>query len=165
VINGAACNATRHSGCGHLAATVRVGVAPVGVAVNDRTHTVYVANNTLGNTPGTVSVINGATCNGSRVSGCSGRMPAAPVGRSPGVVVVDDRTDTVYIPDENSAGVSELNGAKCRAGRTRGCRSAVRLQAAGSIPIGLAVNQRTRSVYVTHVFQSGSMSIFSTTRR
>jgi DNA-binding beta-propeller fold protein YncE len=160
VINGATCNATNHSGCGHLAATVHVGLAPLGVAVNDQTHTVYVTNNTLGDTPGTVSVINGATCNGSRISGCAGRMPTAPVGRSPGVIVVDTRTNTIYVADENSAAVSVINGSQCQAGMTRGCRRAVTTQAVGSIAIGIGVNQRARTVYVTQVFQAGSMSIF-----
>ena len=160
VINGATCNATNHSGCGHLAATVNVGLAPVGVAVNDRTHTVYVANNTLGDRPGTVSVINAAACNGSRTSGCAGRMPTAPIGRSANVVAVETRADIIYVTDENSATVSVLNGAKCRAGMTRGCRRAVTTQAVGSIPIGVGVNQRTRTVYVADLFQAGSMSIF-----
>ena len=59
VINGATCNGTDHSGCGHLPPRPR-RARSVGVAVNDRTHTVYVANNTLGDRPGTVSVINAA---------------------------------------------------------------------------------------------------------
>ncbi len=160
VVNGATCNGTSHSGCGHLAATVHVGLAPLGVAVNDQTHTVYVTNNTLGDTPGTVSVINAAACNGSHTLGCAGRMPTAPVGRSPGVIVVDTRTDIIYAADEFSAAVSVLNGAKCRAGMIRGCRRAVTTQAVGSTPIGVGVNQRTRTVYVTDLFQAGSMSIF-----
>jgi DNA-binding beta-propeller fold protein YncE len=160
VINGATCNATNHSGCGHLAATVHVGLAPLGVAVNDQTHTVYVTNNTLGDTPGTVSVINAAACNGSHIVGCAGRVPTAPVGRSPGVIVVDTGTDIIYTADEFSAAVSVLNGAKCRAGMTRGCRRAVTTQPVGSTPIGLSVNQGARTVYVTDLFQAGSMSIF-----
>jgi DNA-binding beta-propeller fold protein YncE len=160
VINGATCNGANHSGCGHLAATVNVGLAPVGVAVNDRTHTVYVANNTLGDRPGTVSVINAAACNGSRTSGCAGRMPTAPIGRSANVVAVETRADIIYVTNENSATVSVLNGANCRAGMTRGCRRAVTTQAVGSIPIGVGVNQRTRTVYVADLFQAGSMSIF-----
>jgi DNA-binding beta-propeller fold protein YncE len=160
VINGATCNGTNHSGCGHLAATVHAGLAPLGVAVNDQTHTVYVTNNTLGDTPGTVSVINAAACNGSHTVGCAGRMPTAPVGRSPGVIAVDTGTDIIYAADEFSAAVSVLNGGKCRAGMTRGCRRAVTTQAVGSTPIGVSVNQRTRTVYVTQVFQGGSTSIF-----
>jgi DNA-binding beta-propeller fold protein YncE len=160
VINGATCNATNHSGCGHLAATVHVGLAPLGVAVNDQTHTVYVTNNTLGGTPGTVSVINAAACNGSHTVGCAGRVPTAPVGRSPGVIVVDTRADIIYTADEFSAAVSVLNGATCRAGMTRGCRRAVTTQPVGSTPIGVGVNQQTRTIYVTDLFQAGSMSIF-----
>jgi len=160
VINGATCNATNHSGCGHLAATVNAGLGPLGVAVNDQTHTVYVTNNTLGDTPGTVSVINSAACNGSRVSGCAGRMPTAPIGRSPGVIVVDTGTDIIYVADENSAAVSVIKGSQCRAGMTRDCRRAVTTQAVGSTTIGVGVNQRTRTVYATDLFQAGSMSIF-----
>ena len=51
VINGAACNGTHHSGCGHLAATATVGMGTFGVAVNDGAHTVYVANNANGDSP------------------------------------------------------------------------------------------------------------------
>jgi DNA-binding beta-propeller fold protein YncE len=126
---------------------------------------VYVTNNALGDTPGTVSVINTAACNGSRVSGCARRMPTAPVGRSPGILAVDTRTNTIYVTDQNSAAVSVINGAKCRAGMTRGCRRAETLQAVGSVPVGVSVNPNTSSVYVTQAFRPGSMSIFRIGRR
>lgn len=51
VINGATCNGISHTGCSHLAVTVTVGPGPFGVAVNDRTHTVYVINNALATRP------------------------------------------------------------------------------------------------------------------
>jgi DNA-binding beta-propeller fold protein YncE len=164
VINGAACNGTTHSGCGHLAATIKVGLGPLGVAVNDRTHSVYVANNANGDLPGTVSIINSATCNGSRASGCAGHHPTVTVGRSPVSVAVATHPDAIYVADFSSAAVSVINGSKCRAGATRGCRRAARLQAAGSQPFGVSVNQRTRNVYVTQLFQSGSMGIFRASR-
>jgi DNA-binding beta-propeller fold protein YncE len=164
VINGATCNGTHHSGCGHLAATVRAGLAPFDVAVNDRTHTVYVSNFARDDLPGTVSVINGATCNGSRASGCAGHMPTAQVGRSPQGIAVDFRTNTIYVADLFSAAVSKLNGSKCRAGMTRGCRHAVPQQAVVSLPVSVGVNPRTHTVYVTGAFQTGSMSIFRATR-
>jgi DNA-binding beta-propeller fold protein YncE len=160
VINGATCNGIDHSGCGHLAATVKVGLGPVGVAVNDRTHTVYVANNADGDLPGTVSIINGATCNGTDTSGCSGHVPTAPVGRSPESVAVDTRTSIIYVTDFSSAKVSRLNGSRCNAAKTTGCRRALHAQAAGSGPFGIAVNQGTNTAYVTLLFGSDSMSIF-----
>ena len=82
VINGATCNGTDHSGCGSLAATAKVGRQPEGAAVNDRTHSVYVINNANGDRPGTVSVINGATCNGTNTEGCGAHFPVMPAGRS-----------------------------------------------------------------------------------
>jgi DNA-binding beta-propeller fold protein YncE len=68
---------------------------------------------------------------------------------------VDPRTGTVYIADFFSAAVTVLNGSG-RAGRQ---------QAVGSSPQTIAVNPSTHTVYVTHVFQAGFMSIFSTTRQ
>ncbi len=56
---------------------------PEGIAVNDRTHTAYVANNADGDSPGTVSVINTATCNGTRTTGCRRRFPMMAVGMRP----------------------------------------------------------------------------------
>ena len=78
VINGATCNGTDHAGCRHLAAKAKVGTDPFGAAVNDRTHTVYVANNANGDSPGTVSVINAATCNATDTTGCHRRFPTLP---------------------------------------------------------------------------------------
>ena len=159
VINGVACDATNHSGCGHLAATITVGLNPQGAAVSDRTHTLYVANNALGDQPGTVSVINAATCNSTRTSGCTGHHPTVTVGRSPSSVTTDSATGTVYVTDTSSAAISVINGTNCRAGATSGCRRLAPLQSVGSQPLGISVNQHTNTVYVTQLFQAGSMSI------
>jgi DNA-binding beta-propeller fold protein YncE len=158
VINGAACNATNHSGCSRLAATARVGSGPYGVAVDDITHTVYVVNNADGDSPGTVSVINGATCDGTDTTGC-GRHSTMAAGRSPLLAAVDTSTGTVYVTDFSSAGVSVLAGSRCDASVTSGCEAPTRQQAVGSQPFGLTIDQRTNSIYVTEIFQAGSISV------
>jgi DNA-binding beta-propeller fold protein YncE len=164
VINGATCNGTDHSGCGHLAATVKVGSGPFGAAVSDRTHTLYVANNASGDSPGTVSVINSATCNGTVTTGCSGPFPAAATGASPLLIAADTRTGTLYVTDLSSASVTVLNGSRCNAETTGGCGTATREQAVGSSPFGLAINPPTSTVYVANGHLPGSMSIFTATR-
>ena len=165
VINGATCNGTNHSGCGHLAATVKVGFGPFGVAVNDRTHTVYVANNADGDSPGTVSVINGATCNGTNTTGCHRRFPtmatgtvtAARRGGHPHRHRLRHRLLERRGVDPGRITLQRLGDQRMRA-------QATREQAVGSRPFGLAINPHTRTVYVANTFQAGSMSIFSTTR-
>ena len=164
VINGATCNGTDHSGCGRLAATAQVGSAPYGAAVSDRTHTLYVANNADGDSPGTVSVINTATCNGTTTAGCSGPFPTAATGNSPLLIAADTRTGIFYITDFSSASVTVLNGSRCNAAVTGGCDKATREQAVGSGPFGLAVNPCTSTVYVANDYMPGSMSIFTATR-
>jgi DNA-binding beta-propeller fold protein YncE len=161
VINGATCNGTRHSGCAHLAATVTVGSGPFGIAVNDRTHTVYVVNNANGDSPGTVSVINSATCNGTDTAGCHRRFPAMATGRSPLLAAVDAATGIIYVTDFSSAGVTVLDGSRCNASVTSGCGAPLREQAVGSQPFGLAISQQTSTVYVADSFQAGSMSILN----
>ena len=160
VINGATCNGIDQSGCGHIAPTVEVGLGPYGVAVDDATNTVYVANNRDGDAPGTVSLIDGATCNGSDTTGCAGPIPTVVIGRSPRLAVVDPRTNVVYITDKSSAAVSALNGATCNAAVMSDCSTAVSLYPVGSLPIGLAVNPETNTVYAMTFLVFGSMSIF-----
>jgi DNA-binding beta-propeller fold protein YncE len=79
VINGATCDAATTTGCGQNPATVTAGFNPSGIAVNQATDTIYTANVADGEHPGTVSVINGASCNGSDTSGCGQtRRPPRP---------------------------------------------------------------------------------------
>ena len=74
---------------------------------------------------------------------------------------MDTRTGIVYVADFASASVTVLDGARCNAIVTSGCRTAAREQAVGSQPTGVEVNPRTGTVCVTEPsFQSGSMSIF-----
>jgi DNA-binding beta-propeller fold protein YncE len=159
VIDGATCNGTVHSGCGRIAATAMVGSGPYGVAVDDATNTVYVTNNQNGFEPGTLSIINEATCNGTHLSGCAGPFRAIGVGRSPRLVVVDATTGFVYVTDHGSADVTELDGATCNAVLTAGCSTGVTLVPLGSQPDGLAVNPVTDSVYVMTDLAGAAMSI------
>jgi DNA-binding beta-propeller fold protein YncE len=164
LINGATCNGTDHAGCGHLAATVTVGLGPFGAAVNDRTHTLYVANNTNGDSPGTVSVISTASCNATDTTGCHRHFPTVAAGRSPLLVALDPLTGIVFVTDFSSASLTVLNGSRCNAAVTTGCGEASREQAVGSQPLGLAVNPHTSTVYVADLFQAGSLSIVNAAR-
>ncbi len=162
VINGATCNAADHAGCAHLAATVTVGSGPYGVAVDDRTRTVYVVNNADGDTPGTVSVIDGATCNGTDTVGCTGSFPTMATGRSPQLAAIDPATGIIYVTDFSSATVTIIDGTTCNASVTSGCGAPPREQPTGSQPIGFAIDPDTGTVYVADTFQAGSLSILST---
>ena len=79
------------------------------MAVDTHTNTVYVANRAIGS-PGTVSVINGATCDGANQSGCATSPPVVAVGSDPFFLDVAPATagspDTVYVADEADGTVS-----------------------------------------------------------
>jgi DNA-binding beta-propeller fold protein YncE len=117
VIDGAQCNARVTRGCHGRPIHFRAGLGARGVAVNEATGTVYVAN-TAANT---VSVIDGSTCNGKVHGGCGRGIVAAPVGASPRRVAVDELTNTVYVTNAGSNTVSVLNGRTCNARVHRGC--------------------------------------------
>jgi DNA-binding beta-propeller fold protein YncE len=131
VINGARCNGTNHAGCGHVAAIAKVGLFPQGIAVNDRIHTVYITNNGNGDVPGSVSVLNSATCNGMHTAGCHRRIPTVATGRAPTQIALDTRTGNVYLATFNSASVTIIKGSRCNAA-VPSCRHATRSQPVGS---------------------------------
>jgi DNA-binding beta-propeller fold protein YncE len=153
VIDGASCNGTNHAGCTHPAATVDVGHNPIGVDVSDKAHTVYVTNFNNGDHPGSISMINEATCNGAHTAGCAGRHPVVTVGPGPYIPFVDASTGTVYVSDFLFADVSVINGRTCNATRTSGCH-AVRQIPVGSQPVSVAVSNASSSLYVALTFPS-----------
>lgn len=158
VINGSTCNGTDFSGCAHVAATVTVGTYPFGVAVDDATHTVYVADNRDGDLPGELTMIDSSTCNGFDTTGCHRSFPSADVGRSPRLAVLDGGTGLLYVTDRSSAAVSVLDTARCNAQVTTGCPADAPELAVGSKPVGLAVDQVSGTAYVMNV-DSGTMSL------
>jgi DNA-binding beta-propeller fold protein YncE len=160
VIDGASCNATDQVGCDHVTTRVKVGLFPYGVAVDDATHTVYVANNWDGDSPGTVSVINSLACNGTHARACARTMPTITIGRSPRMVAVDTTTDVVYVTDFSSAGVSIIHGATCNGEVRYGCAKAAAQWAVASQPNGIALSQQTNTVYVMDHLRTPSMSVF-----
>ena len=72
--------ATDTSGCDQTPLTVPTQFGTEGVAVDPRTHDVY-ANNIEDSS---VSIINGATCNGDDASGCGQTPTKVAVGEYPG---------------------------------------------------------------------------------
>ena len=151
VINGATCNGRVSTGCGQTPATITVGDGPDGIAVDQATDTVYVANDGPGldNSGHTVSVINGATCNGQVRSGCGQAPATVQVGLAPAVPAVDQATDTVYVPNSSADTVSVIDGMTCNATVTTGCGHTPPAVVVGPNAASAAVDQATDTVYVT----------------
>ena len=146
VIRGATCNATHTSGCGQTAATVTVGNNPLGVAIDQATNTIYVANSG----ENTVSVIDGATCNGANSSGCGQHPPTVTVGGGASLLAVDPATDTIYVGSFDDNTVSVINGATCNGTNTSGCGQVPPTVKVGAFPDGLAVDRASHTVYVSN---------------
>jgi DNA-binding beta-propeller fold protein YncE len=153
VVDARRCHARDTSGCGAVPATVPVGGTPIGVDVDERTHTVYV-----GSEQDHVSVIDGRTCNASDSRGCS-RAPAT-VAAGPGPLwpTVDESTDTLYVPDHGApegppgTTMSVIDARTCNAVTTTGCAEPPAKVAVGAGPTQAAVDRATRTVYVANEF-------------
>jgi DNA-binding beta-propeller fold protein YncE len=121
VIDAAECNSRTTEGCGEPVKAVSDSRGPDGVAVDVATDTVYAANSGIGGDGHTVSVIDGATCNGGEGGGCGQTPRLINVGNNPFWDVVDQATDTVYVANFNDGTVSVIDGASCNAKVTSGC--------------------------------------------
>jgi DNA-binding beta-propeller fold protein YncE len=148
VINGATCDAANTTGCGQTPASVTAGSNPWGIAVDQATDTIYTANIADGEHPGTVAVINGASCNGSDHAGC-GQTPASVAAGFGSVgVAIDPATDTVYVANIEDASVSVIDGAACNGSDIAGCSQAPPKLAVGYYPSALAVDPAVGTAYV-----------------
>jgi YVTN family beta-propeller protein len=155
LIDGVTCNGTNHAGCGQVAATVTVGSGPVGVAVDQGTNKIYVVDNTGGDVPASLSVINGASCDTAKTSGCSAQAPEAPIpGYAPLGIALDPMSHVLYTANFYSANVSAIDVASAK-----GSRSAP-LFAVGSSPENLAVDPANHTVYVSSSLD-GNVSVMA----
>jgi serine/threonine protein kinase, bacterial len=150
VINGATCTVTSTSGCRPVG-TVRVGTDPAGVAVDPATNTIYVAS-TYDHTnaeTGTVSVVNGAACDATHVSGCASQIAVqVPVGTDPTSVAFDQVTKAVYVTNWKDQTLSVIKTAHCNAAQTSGCKAAPGTITVGSAPSWAVVSLPLKTIYV-----------------
>ena len=164
VINGATCNGHQHSGCGQTPPTVRVGRGPDGVAVNQTTGTVYVANSGSTTANGnTVSVINGATCNGARHSGCRQTPPSVRVGHGPYWIALDPAAHTAYTANNTDSTVSVINTATCNARQHSGCSQRTSAVPVGFRPWALTIDRALHTVFVINNWDDTTSAINSLT--
>ena len=125
-----------------------MGTNPQNTVLDSATHTLYAISDPENNIAGTVSVLNTATCNALRGSGCASNVPSVPVGFGPVAIALDQATDTIYVVNSTSNTVSVIDGATCNAGNASGCRRKPPAVRAGSNPVDVAVNEATGTVYV-----------------
>jgi YVTN family beta-propeller protein len=154
VIDGSTCNANDNSGCGQSPPTISVGSCPAGAAIDQATHTLYIANAC----DNTVSVIDTATCNARNTSGCGQSSPTVAVGNSPIPLALNPGTHSLYVGNNGDNTVSVVDAATCSAEVASGCGQNPPIIQVKDSPYSLAVDQRTNTVYVANT----GNEIFST---
>jgi len=154
VIDGRSCDSSQIRGCGRRPAIVNVGEFSGGIALDQRTNTVYVTDQSSN----LVWVIDGKSCDGAISSGC--RRAPAHVRAGPGArgIAVDEATDTIYVADTFDNTVSVINGASCNARMHSACDQKPAMAPVGNSPRRVAVDPRTDTVYVTNA-DSNSVTI------
>ena len=151
VINGASCRPAHPGGCAAVG-TVPVGVSPVAIAADTATNTVYVANTYDGAVhEGTVSVVNGAHCDGSDPSRCGSETPPqVTVGADPIGLVADGRNRAIFVANGLDDTVSVINAAVCNATGTLGCGDRPPTMAVGGGPTWPVLDLARRTLYVVN---------------
>jgi DNA-binding beta-propeller fold protein YncE len=150
VFNGATCNGTDHTGCGQTAATVSAGSNPLGIVVDEATDTIYTANIADGEHPGTVSVINGATCNGTDHTGCGQTPATVRAGFGAAAVAVDPAANMVYVANIEDTSVSVINGNTCNGTHHTGCHHTPPKNVVGNYPSTIATDPASGTAYISN---------------
>jgi DNA-binding beta-propeller fold protein YncE len=167
VFDASTCNATTQIGCSHQG-LVKVGTGPLALAVDQSTNTIFTANHSVDlpsgapSSEGTVSVIDGLSCDAADLSGCRAQTPGTvPVGWGPDEAALDGPAHTLYIANvhgENDTfgadgqligSVSVIDTDACTGAHLAACRRAVVATVqTGVWPAGVAVDPLTHTLYV-----------------
>jgi DNA-binding beta-propeller fold protein YncE len=150
VMNGATCDAANTQGCGQMPTTAKVGANPSGIAVDPATNTIYTANLADGELAGSVTVINGATCNGSNTTGCGDPTHTVAAGFGSAGIALDPTTHRVYVTNIEDTSVSVINGASCNGRDAAGCGQSPPKIAVGNYPNAIAIDPAARTAYVSN---------------
>jgi hypothetical protein len=121
---------------------------PWGLAADEATDTINTANLADGEGPGTVSVINGATCNGQDITGCGQTPATAPAGFGTISIAVDQLTNRVYATNLQDSSVTTINGNSCNGTNTDGCGHTRANAIVGHGPGAIAVDPSLDTAYV-----------------
>ncbi|MGA2758665.1 MAG: hypothetical protein ABSF58_15095, partial [Solirubrobacteraceae bacterium] len=159
----ARCNAVTTSGCGQPVNKFVDPGDPDAVDVDDATDTVYAANAGASGNGDTLSVIDGAQCNGSDGSGCDGATRTVTVGTDPYWDAVDQATNTVYVANYNDGTVSVINGARCDATIGTGCLRAPNTVSTGAGVGFVAIDDPEHTVFAVNA-DDDTISAINTTR-
>ena len=158
VIDGPTCDAADMAGCPNPPEQISVGSDPVfgeanpfGIAVDQATDTIYTANIFNGEGPGTVSVINGATCNAHNASGCGQTPATAPAGFGVNGIAVDPINNRVYATNIQDTSVTTINGNACNSINRTGCDDTRTQATVGDYPSSISVDSAVDTAYVADI--------------
>jgi YVTN family beta-propeller protein len=148
VLNGATCNAGDTSSCGQTAGPFVVPGEGAPGAVDESSHTVYLGVGSGAAVLDHVAMINGSTCNGTVTSGCGNTPPMVQVGDSPGEIVIDPTTKTIYVINQGSSTISVINAGTCNATNQSGCGpTPLPAVAIGVFTFGFDIDLETHTLY------------------
>jgi DNA-binding beta-propeller fold protein YncE len=168
MIDGTTCDAANTTGCANTPATISVGSDPVfadanpfAIAVDVATDTIYTANISNGEGPGTVSIINGAICNSQTTSGCDQTPAVAPAGFGTNDITVDQTTNHIYATNLEDTSITTIDGTTCNGAKVSGCDRSPTRPIVGDYPASIAVDARAGTAYVADI---GGVSVIPLTR-
>ena len=126
---------------------------PIGIGLDQRTRTLYVADVV----DKTLSVIDATRCNARLTAGCAA-LARVPLEGDPLGLVIDDVTDTVYVGNGSINALAVIDGRTCNRVTPSACPAAAISAATGAGPVIPSLDRATRTLYVGN-FADGTVSV------
>jgi YVTN family beta-propeller protein len=151
------CNARQAADCRAVSPTMGIGYNGGAVAVDAATDTIYASSQD----EGTVRVLDGATCNEHRTSGCRHPVPTTAVGVGAAESTLDRTTGTLYVANNGANTVSVIDTSACNTTSLAGCRRPWPTVAVGQYPMSAVADEDLGTLYVANL-NSSTVSVIDT---